>query len=137
MARWRDRYLKDYVKVGVLLGRYYDTDGLPTHATEEVANLIREAGKLEDAVAQEHLQFPGCNSRWSQGVGGEVWCDDDPVTGRPRWPRHMYSTLQKQKRCVCVSDELLTSAQESEATSGRFAPLDNCPAEALRCRTPG
>jgi hypothetical protein len=139
VARWRDRYRADYVPVGLVVGRYYGADGVPTPAVATVARALEAAAAQDAAAARECAALPGCNSRWSQGVGGEVWCDDDPVTGRPRLPRHMFSSVQQQKLCVCVTADSLaeTAAPTADGSgAGRFALLPHCDAAALRCTTP-
>ena len=137
VARWRDRYRSDYTAGGVLQGRYYDAGGAPTAEVTKVARWLRQADKIDADTEQERQQFPGCNSRWAQGVGGELWCDEDPVTGRPRYPRQMFSTIQQTTRCVCVTAELLAASVEGTGKGqGLFAVPPQCDPAALRCATP-
>ncbi len=63
-----------YFVIGLLEGHFYDRDGRPTQAMEEVEKSI-VAGKKEKAQEQNDRElFPPCNSEWTQAAGGRVWC---------------------------------------------------------------
>ncbi|KAH9653830.1 Membrane-associated progesterone-binding protein 4 [Citrus sinensis] len=69
------------------------------------AKAARGAQLLEKQKAEEAKQ-PGCNSRWSQDEGGEVWCD----TGFPRLvqrPLEIALTGKMSKRCACFLEDQL------------------------------
>jgi len=130
VARWRERYRKDYTPVGRVVGRYFGPDGQPTAAWHAVEAQVAAADALAADVVAEARQFPACNSRWAHNAGGEVWCDADAATGAPRHPRRMFSALQHQTRCACVTAEALAAANDV----GKFSLYDGCDAEAVRCR---
>lgn len=130
MARWRERYRKDYMPVGHLVGRYFGPEGQPTVAWHAVEAQLAAADALAAEVAEETRQFPACNSRWAQNAGGEVWCDADSTNGAPRYPRRMFSALQHQTRCTCVGADALAAADNVS----KFSLYDGCGADAVRCR---
>ncbi|KAH9653831.1 Membrane-associated progesterone-binding protein 4 [Citrus sinensis] len=92
--------------VGKLVGRYYDNQGNATKYLKGAeAKAARGAQLLEKQKAEEAKQ-PGCNSRWSQDEGGEVWCD----TGFPRLvqrPLEIALTGKMSKRCACFLEDQL------------------------------
>ncbi|KAH9805816.1 Membrane-associated progesterone-binding protein 4 [Citrus sinensis] len=92
--------------VGKLVGRYYNNQGNATKYLKGAeAKAARGAQLLEKQKAEEAKQ-PGCNSRWSQDEGGEVWCD----TGFPRLvqrPLEIALTGKMSKRCACFLEDQL------------------------------
>lgn len=83
----------------------------------------------EDAEAKV---FPGCNSRWAQGAGGEVWCSQDSAGIHRDWvgvPRKFYRGAGAEApRCVCVSADRLGDA--------RLKPYPDCAPDSPSCRIP-
>lgn len=86
----------------------------------------------EDEVEQQ--SFPGCNSRWSQAAGGEVWCSKDSGGIKRDWvgvPRQRMRvspmTGKAATSCVCVHEENLDSPDLRE--------YDDCEPEESRCKT--
>jgi hypothetical protein len=72
------------------VGRFYNEQGKPTAAhTDFQACVQRAAVEQAHSNAQQKL-YPTCSSRWAQGEGGQVWCDntdaDDSSAGK-RVPR--------------------------------------------------
>lgn len=106
IVEWREFYFRSYTFVGKLVGRYYDNQGNPTKYLKGAeAKSARGAQLLEKQKAEEAKQ-PGCNSRWSQDEGGEVWCDN----GFPRLvqrPVEIALTGKMSKRCACFLEDQL------------------------------
>lgn len=62
-----------YRLVGKLVGLYFDDQGNPTkHLKGAEAKAARGAQLLKKQKKEED-KLPSCNSRWSQGEGGEVY----------------------------------------------------------------
>lgn len=106
IVEWREFYFRSYIFIGKLVGRYYDNQGNATKYLKGAeAKAARGAQLLEKQKAEEAKQ-PGCNSRWSQDEGGEVWCD----TGFPRLvqrPLEIALTGKMSKRCACFLEDQL------------------------------
>jgi len=104
---WVDFYGKhnQYFYVGKLIGRYYNEKGEPTAEYDKVQEQLKEAKKLKAAEEAENIKFPGCNSRWAEGVGGEVWCADMSGGIKRDWvgvPRKFfYSWTRELSLCMC------------------------------------
>ncbi|XP_078431585.1 membrane-associated progesterone binding protein 4 isoform X2 [Wolffia australiana] len=103
---WRNFYLRTYVFVGKLVGRYYDKSGKPTKYLKGVEAKAARGAQLLEKQKQEESKLPNCNSRWNDKDGGEVWCD----VGYPRMiqrPFEIALTGRMSKRCVCLRKEEL------------------------------
>ncbi|KAM6548592.1 hypothetical protein CsatB_020268 [Cannabis sativa] len=103
---WRDFYSRSYTFVGKLVGRYYDSKGNPTKYLKGAEAKAARGAQLLEKQKIEEAQQPGCNSRWSQDEGGEVWCD----VGYPRLvqrPIEIALTGKMSKRCACFNKEEL------------------------------
>ena len=55
------------------------------------------------------MLHPRCNSRWAQGEGSEVWCDDGRV------PRMLFD--RASKRCACYTPDEAAAAAAAAATA--------------------
>lgn len=100
VVEWRDFYVRTYVYVGKLVGRYYDGEGSPTKYLKGVEAKAARGAQLMEKQKKEEAKIPGCNSKWSQDEGSEVWCDD----GYPRLvqrPLEIALTGKMSKRCAC------------------------------------
>ena len=58
--------------VGKLVGRYYDSQGNSTKYLKGVEVKAARGAQLLEKQKKEEAKQPSCNSRWSQGDGGEV-----------------------------------------------------------------
>ncbi|CAD6202545.1 unnamed protein product [Miscanthus lutarioriparius] len=76
-------FWKFYRFAGKLIGRYYDSQGNPTKYLKGVEMKAKRGAQLLEKQKSDEAKIPGCNSKWSQQEGGEVWCD----TGYPRLVR--------------------------------------------------
>ncbi|KAL6140331.1 hypothetical protein ACLB2K_058631 [Fragaria x ananassa] len=106
IVEWRDFYFRSYTFVGKLVGRYYDTKGNPTKYLKGVEAKAARGAQLLKKQEIEEAKQPGCNSRWSQDEGGEVWCD----VGVPRLvqrPLEIALTGKMSKRCACFKEDQL------------------------------
>ncbi|CAN6574029.1 hypothetical protein ACFX13_046691 [Malus domestica] len=106
VVEWRDFYFKSYTFVGKLVGRYYDSQGNPTKYLKGVEAKAARGAQLLEKQENEEAKQPGCNSRWSQDEGGEVWCDE----GVPRLvqrPLQMALTGKMSTRCACFNEDQL------------------------------
>lgn len=119
---WREFYHNDYTYLGKLIGWYYDKDGNPT----KYKLLYLEKLKLaqEQKNTQEKLDkiYPGCNSKWSQEGGGEVWCSqksggvERAWIGVPRlWIPKKPDGSNGAKKCVCINLDTLPPPRKSPA----------------------
>ena len=60
---------EEYTPAGRVVGRYFDAAG--GVRDEFPWERLRLA---EEAEARRKREFPGCNSKWTQAEGSEVWC---------------------------------------------------------------
>ncbi|KAF3341482.1 neuferricin [Carex littledalei] len=107
VVNWRKFYTERYIYVGKLVGRYYDQEGNPTKYLKGVETKAKRGAQLLEKQKNLESKIPGCNSKWSQSEGGEVWCD----VGYPRLmrrPGDIELTGQISQRCVCLKEEELT-----------------------------
>ncbi|CAK9325335.1 unnamed protein product [Citrullus colocynthis] len=125
VVEWRSFYQKTYILVGKLVGLYFDDQGNPTkHLKGAEAKAARGAQLLKKQKKEED-KLPSCNSRWSQGEGGEVWCDD----GFPRLvqrPLEIALTGKMSKRCACF--------REDQLGEPGLEVYDGCDYQAKTCR---
>ncbi|CAN0890520.1 Membrane-associated progesterone-binding protein 4 [Linum grandiflorum] len=106
IVEWRDFYVRTYIFVGKLVGRYYDEHGNPTKTLKGVEAKAARGKQLAEKQKKEEAKQASCNSRWSQDEGGEVWCDH----GYPRLvqrPLEIALTGKMSKRCACFKEEEL------------------------------
>ncbi|RCN50175.1 cytochrome b5-like Heme/Steroid binding domain protein [Ancylostoma caninum] len=104
---WVSFYEKDYKLVGVLVGRYYDANGIPTKELKDVLARMKTAAEWKQSRAAEAEVFPPCNSEWHQNSGGRVWCSMKSGGIQRDWagvPRLLYDPNTKQQRCACVKN---------------------------------
>ncbi|XP_076904572.1 membrane-associated progesterone-binding protein 4-like [Bidens hawaiensis] len=103
VVEWRDFYIRTYIPVGKLVGRYYDSEGKPTKYLKGVEAKAARGAQLIEKQKKEEAKVPGCNSKWSQDEGSEVWCDH----GYPRLvqrPLEIAITGKMSKRCACYNE---------------------------------
>ncbi|XP_048434269.1 membrane-associated progesterone-binding protein 4 isoform X2 [Pyrus x bretschneideri] len=75
-------------------------------STQGVEAKAARGAQLLEKQENEEAKQPGCNSRWSQDEGGEVWCDE----GVPRLvqrPLQMALTGKMSTRCACFNEDQL------------------------------
>ncbi|KAL6572537.1 hypothetical protein OROMI_013495 [Orobanche minor] len=107
---WRDFYLKTYIFVGKLVGRYYDSDGNPTKYLKGVEAKAARGAQLLEKQKNEETKVAGCNSKWSQGDGSEVWCEEGGYPRLVQRPLEIALTGKMGKRCACFKEDELEQA---------------------------
>ncbi|XP_052303736.1 membrane-associated progesterone-binding protein 4 isoform X5 [Populus trichocarpa] len=70
---WSQSQILNVRFVGKLVGRYYDSEGNPTKSLKGVEAKAARGTQLLEKQKKEEAKQPSCNSRWSQGEGGELW----------------------------------------------------------------
>ncbi|KVH95832.1 cytochrome b5-like heme/steroid binding domain-containing protein [Cynara cardunculus var. scolymus] len=89
VVEWRDFYIRTY--------------GSPTKYLKGVEAKAARGAQLMEKQKIEEAKIPGCNSKWSQDEGSEVWCDN----GYPRLvqrPLEIALTGKMSKRCACYKE---------------------------------
>jgi len=74
LQNWIDFYDKDYTFYGKVIGAFYDKDGRPTEELTYFEEMKEKYKTLKKHEKSEQNKYPGCNSRWSEAAGGEVFC---------------------------------------------------------------
>ena len=74
LQTWIDFYDKDYTFYGKVIGAFYDKDGRPTEELTYFEEMKEKYKVLKKDEKKEQNKYPGCNSRWSEASGGEVFC---------------------------------------------------------------
>ena len=112
------------------MGRYYNSHGLPTAASQEAQLAFQRARLYQEEQRQLMTRFPSCNSRWSQDEGGVVWCTKKSGgtprswVGVPRLLRRQYGEMG----CVCVAPEDLDHP--------KLRLYEDCSPTAVQCKVP-
>jgi len=71
---WIDFYDKEYTFYGKVIGAFYDKDGRPTEELTYFEEMKEKYVLYKKNEKAEQNQYPGCNSKWSEAEGGEVYC---------------------------------------------------------------
>jgi len=136
ILQWRDFYEshKEYTFVGVVAGRFYNTQGeaLPLlHDVEKIVEDYKAHEAAKEAAVANGAEVL-CNVSWKKSEGGWVYCQEGMVPRKAAIPTT--SSLQNnegvssvQERCVCVDSN-------EKVTEGRRV-YDGCRAESSRCQT--
>lgn len=74
LQNWIDFYDNDYTFYGKVIGAFYDKDGRPTEELTYFEEMKEKYKVLKKDEKSEQDKYPGCNSRWSEAEGGEVFC---------------------------------------------------------------
>ena len=99
-------YHKDYLFVGKLSGRFYDSKGDETMYKKKVSGWIADAVEDKEMQGAEKKMFPPCNSEWSAEKGHRVWCTTKSGGVERDWvgrPRRLFYPGRRE-RCACVKD---------------------------------
>ncbi|XP_015252048.1 PREDICTED: neuferricin [Cyprinodon variegatus] len=127
---WLDFYHRQYHHVGLVAGRFYDESGQPTEALLEVEALRAEGQRLKAQSEAEKVHFPACNSEWSSGRGGRVWCSTKSGGVIRDWkgvPRKLFSPVSGRVQCVCIRDP------SAAAEDPNLQKYDGCASDADSC----
>lgn len=123
---WREFYYKSYPHVGKLVGRFYDPSGKQTKTLSLLLRKIEKAKETLKSLEKEDSKVRGCNSKWTEGEGGEVWCDEG-------YPRKVFKAGSPKTgpnvrlRCGCFFEG------ELEKPDQQLYP--NCGSRDARCKT--
>lgn len=126
--QWKQFYNKDYTFVGLLTGRFYDSDGQKTKYMEEVDKQIELAIAEKERMELLRVKYPPCNIEWKAETGTRVWCTklsggiDRDFVG---FPRKFYEVGKPDFRCACVPGDRLGDTLLKE--------YDNCDPKAIEC----
>ena len=82
LQTWIDFYNKDYTFYGKVIGAFYDKDGRPTEELTYFEEMKEKYKVLKKDEKNEQSKYPGCNSRWSEAAGGEVFCSTKRYTSK-------------------------------------------------------
>jgi hypothetical protein len=75
IREWAQFYERDYVRIGRLVGSYYDSNGCPTSKWEKVQSIYKDVDRESKEKEQHQAQYPPCNSEWSQETKvTRFWC---------------------------------------------------------------
>ena len=115
--------------MGVVEGRFYDHLGVPTAALHQAQRQFDRAKQHEEQQRKLAQRFPGCNSRWSQSDGGEVWCSERSGGIQRGWvgrPRQMRNDFDNDVSCVCV--------RKADLGHPKLREYRGCAPDAERCK---
>jgi len=104
LEEWGSFYEKDYVRVGLLDGAFYNKDGEVTQHLKDLQGWMEEAKIERDKQDVEKQMFPPCNVEWTQADGSRYWCTARSGGVTRNWvgvPRQLYYPA-RQPRCACV-----------------------------------
>jgi len=106
LEEWAAFYEKDYTRVGLLAGAFYDGRGEVTAHWRELRAWTEAAHRDRDKHDVEKQMFPPCNVEWSQATGSRFWCTTKSGGVTRDWvgvPRKLFYPGQ-QPRCACTRD---------------------------------
>ncbi|XP_065890510.1 neuferricin-like [Dysidea avara] len=127
---WIDFYDKEYTFYGKVIGAFYDKDGRPTEELTYFEEMKEKYVLFKKNEKAEQNQYPGCNSKWSEAEGGEVYCSSKSGGIHRDWvgfPRRLFSSVSREWRCSCVHPDNLGNPNLKE--------YPNCDPNSIRCQT--
>ncbi|MGH0169828.1 UNVERIFIED_CONTAM: hypothetical protein FKN15_067622 [Acipenser sinensis] len=140
LSEWLSFYNKDDILVARLVGRYYSETGEPTEALKQVESAMAEGMELRAQAEADKQRFPPCNSEWSSGKGGRVWCSTQSGGVQRDWvgvPRKLFTPGSSSQRCVCVQSSGPSSSQQlrdrGDLDSPNLQEYQDCPSLAESC----
>lgn len=128
IQQWKQFYDKEYTFVGLLTGRFYDTNGATTDYMMEVERQVDLAIAEKERQKDLKNQYPPCNIDWKQETGTRVWCTEQSGGIDRDWagvPRKFFEAGESEFRCACVPDDRHGDA--------RLKEYDNCEKTASTC----
>ncbi|XP_023333620.1 neuferricin [Eurytemora carolleeae] len=141
LKQWEEFYAKDYKKVGLLEGRFYNKQGEVTEEWKQLQRDISAAVKEQDTQDSEKKVFPPCNVEWTKEKGTRFWCTAKSGGIARTWigvPRKLFYP-GRDERCACVRDT--GSPSTDPGASSNRGDLDNphlkqyqdCPPDSFEC----
>jgi len=106
LEEWSRFYEKDYSKVGVLNGLFYDSNGDVTQHWKDLQTWMAKAREDRDKDDVEKKMFPPCNVEWNKDEGSRFWCTVKSGGIHRDWrgvPRKLFYPGQ-QPRCACIRE---------------------------------
>lgn len=128
IRQWKQFYDKEYTFVGLLSGRFYDTNGAATAYMMEVGRQVDLAIAENERQKELKNQYPPCNIDWKQETGTRVWCTEQSGGVDRDWagvPRKFLEAGKTDFRCACVPDDRLNDV--------RLREYDNCEGTSSTC----
>lgn len=125
---WLAFYQREYLHVGLVVGRYYTESGQPTETLLQVEASVVEGRRLKAQSEADKARFPPCNSEWNSASGGRVWCSPKSGGVERKWtgvPRLLYIRGSNSARCVCVENP-----SEDDPSLKKY---DGCPSHSESC----
>ena len=119
LIQWLSFFLNKYPQVGVVVGKYWSIDGLPTPAFSQLINLISSSPNKESEPPPVY-SMEGCDVKKDSK---EVSCLNEKLVPKIHRSRGI-------SRCVCVDSTSIFSVKSNEFTIVHFS---NCPDSERRC----
>jgi hypothetical protein len=100
---------------------YYNDEGRPTPKLLAIEAALEKAYSRKKELEEFKKTYPTCNSRYEQGKGSWVWCDEGkvPRTGRMDW--------DNGERCACYEPAF------AGKHAARLTVYKDCAPEAAKC----
>lgn len=129
IVQWQQFYDKQYEFVGLLIGRFYDSNGSRTNYMMDVERLVELAIEKKKQTEEIKRKYPDCNVEFKQETGTRVWCSTQSGGIDRDWigfPRKSYKNDKKDEyRCVCVNSDNIDDEH--------LKKYDNCEENAIEC----
>jgi len=125
LKEWIEFYEKDYIRVGVVQGRYYTDQGDVTEQWKDLQKSISAAINDKDKQDVEKTVFPPCNVEWAKDKGSRFWCTNKSGGVARKWvgvPRKLFYP-GREERCACVRNT--GSPSTDPGASSTRGDLDN------------
>jgi len=141
LKEWVEFYETDYTRVGVLEGRFFDTNGEVTEEWKTLQANISAAIQDKENHDVERQVFPPCNTEWSQEKGSRVWCTKMSGAVARDWigvPRRLFYP-GREERCACVrtsgppSTDPSSKSDNGDLSNPHLKEYDDCPATSDQC----
>eukprot|EP00092_Neocalanus_flemingeri_P000724 GFUD01000768.1.p1 GENE.GFUD01000768.1~~GFUD01000768.1.p1 ORF type:complete len:343 (-),score=140.41 GFUD01000768.1:115-1143(-) len=142
LEEWASFYEKDYVRVGLVEGAFYESNGEVTQHWKDLQGWMEEARVERDKQDVEKQMFPPCNVEWTQAEGSRYWCTKKSGGVARDWvgvPRQLYYPA-RQPRCACVRDKGPPSTDPGarsnigDLDSPHLKEYEGCHIKAWECR---
>lgn len=120
LKEWTEFYAKEYIRKGLMIGRFYDVRGRETEYHGKVLAKVDEALAKKRAAEEQkskEVEFPPCNIEWKADVGTRVWCTKRSGGIERSWvgyPRKYFTPGVAEFRCACVHEKHLQSPNVKE-----------------------
>jgi len=142
LEEWASFYEKDYVRVGLVEGAFYDNNGEVTQHWKDLQGWMETAREERDKQDVEKQMFPPCNVEWTQAEGSRFWCTKKSGGVTRDWvgvPRQLYYPA-REPRCACVRDKGPPStdpgarSNTGDLDSPHVKEYQGCHSKATECR---